>query len=1020
MIVKNLIKRPIAVSMCLIALIVIGCFSFKYIPVSLMPDIDIPQITIQIAYPGASVREVDAKTVAPLRNQLMQVAGLKTIRSESRTDAGTIFMTFEPGSNIDLLFIEVNEKMDRAMNHMPKELERPKVIKASAMDIPAFYLDVTLKEEKTDTPQELPVAGIRFAQLGNFVRNIVCKRIEQLPQTAMVDISGTTGSEILCIPDKDKMEAMGMPIAVLEKAIHDNNITLEALTVTDGLYRYHIHFDSQLISKEDIEHIYINHEGRLFLFKDLCQVIEQPAVRTGLVRNGKKNAVTLAVIKQNDAQMEDLQESIGNLIEDLQKEYPDIDFELTRDQTQLLTYSIENLKQNLYVGALLACLVLFLFMKDWHLPLLIIITIPFTLIITLLSFHLLNISLNIISLSGLILGVGMIVDNSIIVIDNIMQKWASGLSLKNAVVKGTNEVFTPMLSSVLTTCSVFIPLIFLSGTAGALFYDQAMGITIALFASLFVAILVIPVYFFLFYKNKKRKNSIDVLDRKLRFDFYKPYEKTLKWVLRHPKGIIALFICIVPATFIIYSMLDKERLPYIEHHDAIATIDWNSGISVEENDQRVAQLLTQVNKHMQTTTSMIGIQDFILSHTPDITASEAIVYLKAKSEKDLLTAQQEIAAYMKQHYPKGTISFSVSGNIFDLIFSTNEADLEIRLQNKDGGRPSVTQVKRFIDTLNVRFPQISIQPIVVDKNIKYMANIEQMATYSITYQMLFERLKVLVNKSDIYRINDGGKSIPVIIGTPSKESETLLQNTIINPQGIEVPLSYLIQETKGKDFKRLYSGSGGDYYPIKIIAKDRDIKEIVSFANEYIKAEKDYSATFTGDYYSSRELIWELVVVLSVAIALLYFILAAQFESIIQPLLILTEIIVDVFWVFLGLLLFNESLNIMSMIGIVVMCGIIINDSILKVDTINRLHRSGMGVLKALLVGGHSRLKPILMTSLTTILAVLPFLSRSDMGSALQYPLSLSLIIGMIAGTAVSLFFIPLMYYLIYKNRKNG
>ena len=1020
MIVKNLIKRPIAVSMCLIALIVIGCFSFKYIPVSLMPDIDIPQITIQIAYPGASVREVDAKTVAPLRNQLMQVAGLKTIRSESRTDAGTIFMTFEPGSNIDLLFIEVNEKMDRAMNHMPKELERPKVIKASAMDIPAFYLDVTLKEKKADTPQELPAAGIRFAQLGNFVRNIVCKRIEQLPQTAMVDISGTTGSEILCIPNKDKMDAMGMPISVLEKAIHDNNITLEALTVADGLYRYHIHFDAQLISKEDIEHIYISHEGRLFLFKDLCQVIEQPAARTGLVRNGKKNAVTLAVIKQNDAQMEDLQESIGNLMQDLQKEYPDITFELTRDQTQLLTYSIDNLKQNLYVGAFLACLVLFLFMKDWHLPLLIIITIPFTLIITLLSFHLLDISLNIISLSGLILGVGMIVDNSIIVIDNIMQKWASGLSLKNAVVKGTNEVFTPMLSSVLTTCSVFIPLIFLSGTAGALFYDQAMGITIALFASLFVSILVIPVYFFLFYKKKKRSSKVDILDRKLRFDFYKPYEKTLKWVLRHPKGIILLFVLIVPATFFIYSLLDKERLPYIEHHDSIATIDWNSGISVEENDRRVAQLLTQVNKYMQTTTSMIGIQDFILSHTQDITASEAVVYLKAKSEKDLLAAQQEIAAYMKKNYPKGTIGFSVSGNIFDLIFSNNEADLEIRLQNRDGGRPSVMQVKRFIDTLSVRFPEIAVQPIVVDKNIKYMASIEQMATYNITYQMLFERLKVLVNKSDIYRINDGGKSIPVMIGTPSKESETLLQNIIINSQGIEIPLSYLIQETKGEDFKRLYSGSGGDYYPIKITAKDREIKEIVAFTNEYIKTKKDYSATFTGDYYSGRELIWELIVVLSVAIALLYFILAAQFESIIQPLLILTEIIVDVFWVFLGLLLFNESLNIMSMIGIVVMCGIIINDSILKVDTINRLHRSGMGVLKALLVGGHSRLKPILMTSLTTILAVLPFLSRSDMGSALQYPLSLSLIIGMIAGTAVSLFFIPLMYYLIYKNRKNG
>ena len=147
MIVRNLIHRPIAVTMCLIALIAIGCISFKYIPVSLMPDIDIPQITVQVSYPGASVHEVDAEVVAPLRSQLMQVAGLKDIHSESRMDAGSIFMEFEPGSNIDLIFIEVNEKIDRAMNRMPKELERPKVVKASAMDIPAFYLDLSLKNE---------------------------------------------------------------------------------------------------------------------------------------------------------------------------------------------------------------------------------------------------------------------------------------------------------------------------------------------------------------------------------------------------------------------------------------------------------------------------------------------------------------------------------------------------------------------------------------------------------------------------------------------------------------------------------------------------------------------------------------------------------------------------------------------------------------------------------------------------------------------------------------------------------
>lgn len=1017
MIVRNLIHRPIAVTMCLIALIAIGCISFKYIPVSLMPDIDIPQITVQVSYPGASVHEVDAEVVAPLRSQLMQVAGLKDIHSESRMDAGSIFMEFEPGSNIDLIFIEVNEKIDRAMNRMPKELERPKVVKASAMDIPAFYLDLSLKNEGVGKDGSLPKAGMKFTQLGEFARNIVSKRIEQLPQTAMVDISGTTGAEIICIPDEAKLLSMGLDMETLSKAIQSNNITLGALFVVDGLYRYNIHFDSQLLNREDIENVYINHEGRLVQLKDLCRVEEKLASRVGLVRHDGKNAVTIAVIKQNDAQMEDLQKSIEGLVEDLRKEYPDISFDLTRDQTRLLTYSIDNLGQNLYVGAVLACLVLFLFMKDWRLPLLIIITIPLTLIVTLLSFHLLGISLNIISLSGLILGVGMIVDNSIIVIDNVMQRWRQGMPLADALVKGTNEVFTPMLSSVLTTCSVFVPLIFLSGIAGALFYDQAMGVTIALFASLFVAVLVIPVYFMVLYRKRKTCPEGEVLDRKFHFNFYTPYECGVKWVLRNPVKSVTAFCLAIPAIFLIYKGLEKERLPYMEHNDALMKIDWNAGISVEENDARVGDVLKQVDGMVQTSTAMVGVQDFVLSHTEDLTTSEAVVYFQAEDGETLRQAQEKMRNYMAERYPRGTVEFGVSGNIFDLIFSNDDADLEIRLQRQGGGRPDVHEARAFLDTLSRRFPEVAVQPVVSERNIQYVADTEQMAVYHVSYAALQARLRMLVSQNEVYAINEGARSLPVIIGERGMDSRRLLQYTVRNDEGVDIPLSYLIRETQGEDFKRLYSGNGGDYYPVKITANDRTVESIVDFTERFVKADPHYSASFTGNYYSSREMIGELVLVLSVAVALLYFILAAQFESIVQPLVILSEIVIDVFWVFLVLWLLGESLNIMSMIGIVVMSGIIINDSILKVDTMNRLRREGMPLVTAIWRGGHSRLRPIVMTSLTTILAILPFLSRGDMGSALQYPLSLTLIVGMVAGTLVSLFFIPLVYYLIYRKR---
>ncbi len=1014
MIVKYLINRPIAVTMSIIAIIVVGWVSFRFIPISLMPDIDIPQITVQANYPGASVREVENKVVRHLKNQLMQVAGLKNIRSESRMDAGTIYMDFEPGCNIDLVFIEVNEKMDRAMNYMPKELERPKVLKASVTDIPAFYLNLTLKDEDKLSPDNLPIAGTRFTQLGDFARNIVAKRIEQLPQTAMVDISGEVHTELLCIPDQKKMEAMNISNRKLEQYIRDNNITLGLLKIVDGLYRYNIHFDSQLVTKEDIENIYINHEGRIYQFKDLCDVVEKPAKRKGLVRNGKNNSITMAIIKQNDARMSDLQSSIDNLLKDLRKNYDYVNFELTRDQTKLLSYSINNLKNNLFIGALLACLILFIFMRNPRSPLLIIISIPLTLIVTLLCFYMLDITLNIISLSGLILGVGMMVDNSIIVIDNITQRWHKGLLLQEAIVKATAEVFTPMLSSVLTTCSVFIPLTFLSGITGALFYDQAMAITISLLASLFVSVLFIPVYFLLFFK---KQNSRKDNKKRTKYNFYKPYEFILKWVLRHQKLTTTLFFLTIPFIYIVYTQIKKQELPYIKYNDTLMYVDWNSGISIHENDKRVNDILEHVRKNIETSTSMIGVQDFFLSHTKDINTSEAIVYIKAKSEKNLNKIKNNISNYVNKKYPKCVINFKVSGNIFDMIFSDHKANLEILLQKNSGGIPSVANVREFTDTLAKTFPKVYFPPVVVEQNIHYQADLEKMSIYEVSYASLFSQLKTLVNQRDIFHINKGSFSVPVTFGVGRKQSKELLMSKIKNKNGLDIPLNLLVKETKSEDFKQLYSGNGGDFYPISIIADDNTVEDIMKFTDFFVKSNNKYYVSYMGGYFNSRKMIKELSIILLVSIALLYFILAAQFESIIQPLIILTEVTIDIFFVFLFLYLLGESLNIMSMIGIVVMSGIIINDSILKVDTINRLRRSGMGLIRAIVVGGHQRVKPIIMTSLTTILAIVPFLTRSDMGAALQYPLSLTIIIGMIVGTLVSLFFIPLVYYIIYNKK---
>lgn len=1007
-VVRYLMHRPVAVMMVTLAVIVLGLLAIWRLPVSLLPDVDIPQVTVQVTRPGASASQIDAQIVRSLRSRLAQLPGLADMETVAGMDAATITLKFDPGSNMDLIFIDVNEKIDMAMGTLPKDVDRPKVMKSSVTDIPAFFIDLTLKGGD---------AGMsRFAEMCDFARSVVSKRIEQLPQTAMVDISGTVGREILITPNYERMRSMGIGTDKIEQALDDNDVYIETLSVKDGQYRYNIHFDSQLLTRDDIASIRISHEGRILRLDDFCRVEQVDGVRNGFVRHDGKPAVTMAVIKQSDARMADLREGIDATIADLQRQNPEIDFAMTRDQTRLLSFSMENLESNLAVGAALTCLVLLVFMRNWRLALLVAATIPLSLVITMLAFSLLGISLNVISLSGLILGVGMIVDNSIIVTDNIMQKWTPGRKLADVIPRCTSEVFAPMLSSVLTTCSVFVPLIFLSGLAGELFYDQSMGISVSLFTSLLVATTIVPVCVYRMYRGKARPH--DTEPTRMDNALMRWYERGMAFTLRHSRAAVALFLLSLPGLALVYVHTEKARMPEVSYDDAQVVVNWNEGISAEEGDRRMVALLGAAKGVVQTSTSMAGAQEFILSHTQAITATEALGYVKCGSPAALAEAERRIMAYADSAYSKATVAFVPTGNPFDLMLDTKQSPLVVRLQDADGGRPTVGQARAFTDSLRRRFPGVYVPKVEVDNNLVCKADIWQMAIYGISYAQLLGRLRELTGTNRVMEISDGDRAVPVVIGTGGTDREQILGASIANGQGVDVPVSLILRDSVVDDFKRLHASGSGEYYPVALDAEGATVRQMMEYADSLQAANKDMSVSYAGDYFASRELVEELAVVLAVALLLLFFIMAAQFESLVQPLIILSEIALDCFVVLLVMQVLGMSLNLMSMIGIVVMSGIVINDSILKIDTINRLRRSGMSVLRAIATAGHERLRPILMTSATTVFAVLPFLSRGDIGSDLQYPLSITTIVGMTVGTVVSLFFVPLLYYVIYRNRK--
>jgi len=459
--VKFLLQRPIAVLMAFTACFIVGLVTYFSLPVSLLPDIAIPQITIQMTGENSSARELENTVVTPVRRQLLQVAGLREIKSETRDGAGVIRLEFDFGVNTDLAFIEVNEKIDAAMNSLPKEVTRPKAIKASATDIPVLYVNM-------------------------------------LPEVAMADITGVPGRLLQIVPDKDKLAMTGISVEDIENTLSANNVEPGSMLVRDGYYEYNIRIATLLRTPEDVRNIYIRKGERIMQLKELCKVDVVSQKEMGRSVAGGKRAVTLAIIKQSDENMDAMKVKLKETTDYFASLYPDIEFSVSRNQTELLDYTISNLQQNLSLGFLFIFIVAVLFLGDVRSPLIIGISMVTSIVITFFFFYFCHVSLNVISLSGLILAVGMMIDSAIIVTENISQYRERGYSLKRSCAVGTTEMITPMLSSSLTTIAVFVPLIFMSGIAGAIFMDQAFSITVGLMISYITGIMLLPVLYLLF------------------------------------------------------------------------------------------------------------------------------------------------------------------------------------------------------------------------------------------------------------------------------------------------------------------------------------------------------------------------------------------------------------------------------------------------------------------------------------------------------------------------------------------
>ena len=667
------------------------------------------------------------------------------------------------------------------------------------------------------------------------------------------------------------------------------------------------------------------------------------------------------------------------------------------------------------------------FIGDVRSPLVIGITMIASVVITFFFFYLCRVSLNVISLSGLILAVGMMIDNAIIVTENVSQYREKGYSLKRAAVAGTSEMITPMLSSSLTTIAVFVPLVFMSGIAGAIFMDEAFSITSGLMVSYFTGIMLLPVLYVLFYRTGIRKHNWFTANFKnlLKNEWLtRFYGAGIEWVFAHKTVTMLLAIVSLPLCVLMFMVIDKERMPEIDQNEVVVGIEWNENIHVDENNRRVNAMLALADSLVVEHTAYVGMQDYLLGTENELSTSEAELYFRTAEPEQIPVLTGFLEKAVRKDYPAAVVTFSPPVTIFEKLFVTGEPDLVAQLRRAD--RASVPEARevREIEDAMARETGCAPEGTPFRSQLDMEVDRSRLLLYNVDYNEVVRVLRTALKDNQVSTLRSYQQYLPIGIAGREMSVNRILAETLVETRTDAasgernyIPLRELVRIVPGEDLKEITAGRNGEYIPVNFY-EVKDVPQVMDGIRRAVDGDSRWEVSFGGSFFSNRKMMGELTVILFISVLLMYFILCAQFESFLQPLIVLAEIPMDIAFGLVLLWATGHTMNLMSAIGIIVSCGIVVNDSILKLDSINELRREGMPLLEAIHTAGHRRLRAIIMTTLTTVFAMVPLLFTSDLGSEMQRPLSVAMIGTMMVGLVISLFVIPLIYWFIYRKHE--
>lgn len=1003
------LKHKVTTIMAYVLIVVFGIMGFTSLPLALLPDIELPMAVVYTTYSNAGPQEVENMVTKTIESACASVSGMDEIQSLSSEGSSMVMVTFADGTDMDEAMVDLRDRVDRVKGYLPEDADTPMTMTMDVDSMPV--LTIGLK-------------GADLAELQSIAEDDIQPALERIDGVASVDIAGGYDNEIAIDTDADRLAGYGLSVSYISQILSAENVALPAGDVQSGNQSFSVRADGEYSSVEDISNTLIPlPTGGTVRLSEIADVYMTHQDQTAIAKIGGEPCITVSVNKQSDTNTLQVAERAREALEDLTAEQPTLDWTVLSDQSDMINMTVDSTIQNIVFGVVLAAVVLFVFLRDLGATAVISMSMPICIIAVFLIMQVLDITMNMMSLGGIAMGVGMIVDNSIVVLENIFHYRSDGCDRATSCIEGTKEVALSISASTLTTVAVFLPIGLSGGLSGMMFREFCITICSLLLASLIIALTLVPVlcYTLLDRGGKHRMRTPDtghdIADRPI----MRKYKSLLSHFITHRKKAVVISGIMILLFLGSIAVAGVELIPQMDESMVTVDIDMPVGSELEDvsamADRVVDIAMEQVPEIDNIYYSTGGAS---MSTTSTANSASVTINLVDKGDRDRTSQQvaDDLRPYM-QDLAGAEISVDASGTM-NMSAMTGDA-ISVTLRGDD--YDLLTQTAEQLTSQLAALPgAVEVSSSASDQvpEVDITLNRENAARFGLTAATIGQAVRGELSGQTATQLKVDGEEITVTVRGDSRAETSIdaLKSVMIPTQtGGSVPLSLVanVQTVLApQSINRLnqsrtvtITGSADDS------VSTAEMNEAVQGVLDNFQLPDGITSESGGEMEEMIDTFTQLARALIVALGLVYFVLASQFESFIMPITIMTILPIGLLGSLFALPLTGNKISMVAFIGVIMLAGTVVNSSIVLIDYTNIRRRRGEDKNTAILNACPRRVRPVLMTTLTTILGLLPMVFSNGEGAEMMRPMAIVMITGMVVSTIVTLLFTPVYYSLI-------